>query len=95
VDIVVEPSMVLASEIKLLEDSFQDAHNVIASCNSWFRVFDNVTLVQDAIRSYGDTDSENVAGALGEQEVLYLFHVVGRCKGCKDMPPLLAAHQSK
>jgi hypothetical protein len=36
VDVVVEPSMVSSSEIKLLEDSFQDAYNAITSCNSSF-----------------------------------------------------------
>jgi hypothetical protein len=81
--------MVSASEIKLLEDSFQDAYNAIALCDSSFRVFDDVTLVQDAIGSYGDTGSENVAGAVGQQEVSYVFHVVGRCKGCNEMSPLL------
>jgi hypothetical protein len=45
----------------------------------------NVTLVKDSIGSYGDTGSENVAGAVGEQEVSYLFHVVGRSKGCNEM----------
>jgi hypothetical protein len=30
VDVVVEPSMVSANEIKLLEDSFQDAYNAVA-----------------------------------------------------------------
>ncbi len=48
VDVVVEPSMVSASEIKVLEDSFQDAYNAIASCDSSFRVLDDVTLVEDA-----------------------------------------------
>jgi hypothetical protein len=64
VDIVVEPSMVSESEVKVLEDSFQDAYNDIASCDASFRVLDNVTLVQDAIGSYGDTGIENVAGTV-------------------------------
>ncbi len=40
-------------------------------------------------RSKGENGNENVAGAVGEQEVSYLFHVVGRCKGCNEMFPLL------
>jgi hypothetical protein len=89
VDVVVEPSMVSTSEIKVLEDSLQYAYNDIASCDSSFRVLDKVTLVQETIASYGDTGSEHVAGAVGEQEVSYLFHVVGRCKGCNKMSALL------
>jgi hypothetical protein len=90
VDVVVEPSMVTASKIKVLEDNLQDAYNDIAAGDSSFRVLDSVTLLQDSIGNYGDTGSENVAGAAaGEQEVSYLFHVVGRCKGCNEMSPLL------
>jgi hypothetical protein len=59
-DVVGEPSIVSDLDVELLEKSFLEAFNIISSCNSSYRVLENVAVLRDAIASYGNNDEEHV-----------------------------------